>query len=131
NVFSATPDSNYSNNSALTTFTVATAGQADLAVTASATPNPVTQGNNITYAQSITNNGPTAITASATTTVTFTDAIPASTSLAATFTAPTGWTCNTIAIGATGTFICTLNSGQTLAIGAIVNFLLVVKVNVG
>jgi len=132
NVNSATPDPNYSNNSASATFTVATAGQADLAVTASGSPNPVTQGNNITYTQSITNNGPTAITASATTTVTFTDQIPANyTTLAATFTAPTGWTCNTIAVGGTGTFTCTLNSGQTFAIGAIVNFPLVVKVNFG
>jgi uncharacterized repeat protein (TIGR01451 family) len=129
NISAFTSDPNYGNNSATATTIVAAPGQADLAVSSSATPNPVTAGNNITYTQSITNNGPTAITASATTTVTFTDAIPANTTLGATFTAPTGWTCNTIAVGGTGTFTCTLNSGQTLAIGAIVNFPLVVKVN--
>ena len=129
NIAASTPDPNAGNNAATATTTVATTGQADLAVTSSGLPNPVTPGNNITYTQSITNNGPTAITASGTTTVTFTDAIPANTTLGATFTAPAGWTCNTIAVGATGTLICTLNSGQTLAVGAVVNFPLVVNVN--
>jgi uncharacterized repeat protein (TIGR01451 family) len=129
NIASSTPDPNFGNNAATATTTVAAAGQVDLAVVSSDAPDPVTPGNNITYTQSVTNNGPTAITASGTTTVTFTDAIPANTMLASTFTAPTGWTCNTIAVGATGTFTCTLNSGQTLAVGAIVNFPLVVKVN--
>ncbi|HYA62497.1 MAG TPA: S24 family peptidase, partial [Candidatus Sulfotelmatobacter sp.] len=128
----ATPDPNPSNNIADATFTVATAGQVDLAVSGSASPNPVTPGNNITYAQSVTNNGPTAITASATTTVTFTDAIPANTVLATAFVAPAGWTCSpAIPVGGTGTITCTLNSGQTLAVGAMVNFPLVVKVNLG
>jgi len=129
NIAASTPDPNAGNNAATATTTVATTGQADLAVTSSGLPNPVTPGNNITYTQSITNNGPTAIAVSGTTTVTFTDAIPANTTLGAAFTAPTGWTCNTIAVGATGTLTCTLNSGQTLAVGAVVNFPLVVKVN--
>lgn len=129
NIASSTPDPNAGNNAATATTTVATTGQADLAVASAGLPNPVTPGNNITYTQSITNNGPTAITASGTTTVTFTDAIPANTTLGAAFTAPAGWTCNTIAVGATGTLTCTLNSGQTLAVGAVVNFPLVVKVN--
>jgi uncharacterized repeat protein (TIGR01451 family) len=131
NVFSATPDPNYSNNSASTTFTVATAGQADLAVTSFASPNPVTQGNNITYTQSVTNNGPSTVTNGTVTSVTFTDTIPTNTTLAQAFVAPTGWTCNAIAVGGTGTFTCTLNAGQTLVPGASVNFPLVVKVNVG
>ncbi len=130
NISASTPDPNYGNNSATATTVVAAAGQVDLAVAGSATPNPVTSGNNITYTQSVTNNGPSSITASGTTTVTFTDAIPANTTLARAFTAPAGWTCNSIAVGGTGTFTCTLNSGQTLAIGATVNFPLVVKVNV-
>ncbi|HVM74503.1 MAG TPA: C25 family cysteine peptidase [Candidatus Saccharimonadales bacterium] len=128
-VNSNTTDPNNANNEAIATTTVAASGQADLAVTSTDSPDPVTPGNNITYAQSITNNGPTAITASGTTTVTFIDAIPASTTLGATFTAPAGWTCNTIAVGATGTLTCTLNAGQMLAVGAVVNFPLVVKVN--
>jgi uncharacterized repeat protein (TIGR01451 family) len=130
-VTASTTDPNYANNEATATTIVASAGQADLAVRSTGLPNPVTPGNNITYTQSITNIGPTAITASGTTNVTFTDAIPANAALGAAFTAPAGWTCNTIAVGATGTFACTLNSGQTLAIGATVNFPLVVKVNLG
>jgi uncharacterized repeat protein (TIGR01451 family) len=131
NIASSTPDPNSGNNSATASILVATAGQADLAVSSSGMPNPVTAGNNITYAQSITNNGPAPITIGGSTTVTFTDQIPANTTLASAFTQPVGWTCNTIALGGTGTFICTLNSGQTLAVGAIVNFPLVVKVNAG
>jgi uncharacterized repeat protein (TIGR01451 family) len=128
-IASATPDPNSGNNSATATTVVATAGQVDLAISASGLPNPVTPNNNITYTQTVTNNGPIAITASGATTVTFTDAIPANTTLGSAFTAPTGWTCNSISVGGTGTFTCTLNSGQTLAVGATVNFPLVVKVN--
>jgi uncharacterized repeat protein (TIGR01451 family) len=133
NIASSTPDPNSGNNSATATTLVASAGQADLAVSSSGLPNPVTAGNNITYTQSVTNNGPTAITIAGSTTVTFTDAIPANTTLASAFTAPTGWTCNTIAVGGTGTFTCTLNANQTFAVGAggTVNFPLVVKVNAG
>ena len=139
NITSSTPDPNPSNNSSTASITVANSGQADLAVMSSGTPNPVTAGNNITYTQSITNNGPAAITASATTTVTFTDALPyLSTNagvpyatLASAFTAPTGWTCTTPTLGTTGTISCTLNSGQTLAVGAVVKFPLVVKVPAG
>jgi len=87
------------------------------------------QSNNITYTQSATNNGPTSITIGGTTTVTFTDTIPANTTLAAAFAAPAGWTCNNILVGGTGTFTCTLNSGQSFNSGASVNFPLVVKVN--
>ncbi|HTS30923.1 MAG TPA: C25 family cysteine peptidase [Bryobacteraceae bacterium] len=126
-----TSDPNSSNNSAIATTIVATPGQADLAVSASGVPNPVTPGNNITYTQSVTNNGPAAITASGTTSVTFTEAIPANTVLASAFAPPSGWNCNSIAVGATGTFTCTLNSGQTFGVGAIVNFPLVVKVVAG
>ena len=132
NVNSATPDPNYSNNSGSTSFTVATAGQADLAVASSASPNPVTQGNNITYTQSVTNNGPSTVPNSTVTSVTFTDTIPTNTTLVS-FTPPPSsvWTCNTIAFGGTGTFTCTLNAGQTIVPGASANFPLVVKVNAG
>ncbi|MGB9512434.1 MAG: C25 family cysteine peptidase [Candidatus Acidiferrum sp.] len=130
-IASPTPDPNTTNNVATATTIVGTAGQADLEVTASGTPNPVTPTNNITYTQSVTNNGPAAITISGSTTVTFTDTIPANTTLASAFTPPAGWTCNTIAVGGTGTFTCTLNSGQTFGIGTIFNFPLVVKVSAG
>ena len=123
-ISSPTPDSNPSNNTSSATTIVGTAGQADLAVAASGTPNPVTDGNNITYVQTVTNNGPSSVT-----NATFTDTIPANTTLAATFTAPGGWNCNTIAIGATGTFTCTLTG--TFVANTSVNFPLVVKVNLG
>ncbi len=125
NIAAPTPDSNPSNNTATATATVATAGQADLAVSASGTPNPVTQGNNISYTQSVTNNGPATET-----NATFTDTIPTNTTLVS-FTPPANWTCNTIAVGGTGTFTCTLNTGQTITSGSSVNFPLVVKVNAG
>src|SRR4029077_15714966 len=57
-VSSTTTDPNLANNKAIATVVVAAAGQADLSVTSSATPNPVTDGNNITYTQAVTNNGP-------------------------------------------------------------------------
>ena len=98
------------------------AGQADLAVTSSDTPDPVSQGNNITYTQSVINNGPAAET-----NATFTDTIPANTTLIS-FVPPANWTCNTIAVGGTGTFTCTLTTG-TIAVGASVSFPMIVKVN--
>lgn len=123
-ITSSTPDANPANNVSNASTVVATAGQADLAVTSTATPNAVvTQGNNISYAQTVTNNGP-AIASVAT----FTDTIPANTTLVS-FTPPANWTCNSIAAGGTGTFTCTLNLGQMLASGASVNFPMVVKVN--
>ncbi|MGB2679079.1 MAG: C25 family cysteine peptidase [Candidatus Acidiferrum sp.] len=124
NVNSATPDPNYSNNSASTIFTVATAGQADLAVTASASPNPVTQGNNITFPGTVTNNGPATET-----NATFTVAIPANTTFYSLTPVPSGWSCTTPAVGGTGTVTCTLTT--SLAVGANVSFPLVVKVNSG
>jgi uncharacterized repeat protein (TIGR01451 family) len=129
---SATPDPNPTNNSATaTTVVAANANQSDLAVTSVATPNPVSPGNNITYTQVVTNNGPAVVTNGTTTSVTFTDTIPANTTLAKAFVAPAGWTCNTIPVGplGVGTFTCTLNAGQTLAVGATVNFPMVVAVS--
>ncbi len=122
-VASASPDSNPTNNTATATTVVATAGQVDLGVSSSASPNPVTEVNNISYTQSVTNYG-TAIETNAT----FTDTIPTNTTLVS-FVPPLTWTCNPIAVGGTGTFTCTLNAGQTIAVGASVNFPLVVKVN--
>ncbi|MGB8324848.1 MAG: hypothetical protein WCE52_17960, partial [Candidatus Acidiferrum sp.] len=128
---SATPDPNPSNNAASASTVVATAGQADLAVTSTAAPTLVSPGNNITYTQTVTNNGPATVTNSTVTAVTFTDTIPANTTLAQAFVQPAGWTCVSPAIGATGTISCTLNSGQTIVKGGTVSFPLVVKVNAG
>ena len=124
NVSSVTPDPNTSNNTATATTVVATAGQADLAVTASGTPSPASQGNNITYTQTVTNNGPATET-----NATFTVAIPTNTTLVS-FAPPATWTCTpTIAVGGTGTFTCTLNAAQTILPNGTASFPLVVKVN--
>ena len=123
-ISSSTPDPNPSNNSATGIITVATAGQVDLAVTSTPTPSPVSEGNNISYTQSVVNNGPVAST-----NATFTEAIPANTTLVS-FPTPAGWTCTpAIPVGGTGTFTCTLNGGQSIAVNGTVSFPLVVKVN--
>ena len=70
-VVSGVEDPNTANNNATANVTVATATQADLAITSTASPNPITDGNNISYTQSVINNGP-----AASGTATFTDTIP-------------------------------------------------------
>jgi uncharacterized repeat protein (TIGR01451 family) len=124
NVSSTTTDPNPNNNSATATDVVATAGQADLSVTSTETPNPVTDGNNITYTQAVTNNGP-----AASGTATFTDTIPTGTSFVS-FTVPTGWNCGTLpTVGSTGgTITCTIAS---VAVNTTFNFPLVVKASLG
>ena len=128
-VSSTTTDPNPNNNSATVNMTVATAGQSDLAVTSTASPTAVTDGNNIIYTQYATNNGPAA-TAS---TATFTDAIPAGTSFVS-FTQPPGWNCGTLpAVGATsGTISCTIASMPvTSTLNPAVPFPLTVKALLG
>ena len=121
-VSATTPDPNPNNNSATATVVVATAGQADMSVTSSDSPNPVTDGNNITYVQTATNNGPAVATGA-----TFTDTLPANTTFVS-FVQPAGWACVTPAVGAAGTVTCT---NPSVAVGATANFPLVVKVNMG
>ncbi len=75
--------------------------QADLALTTAATPAAVFSGNDITYSQTITNNGPG--TASS---VSFTEATPANTTFVS-VSVPAGWSCTYPAVGATGNVICT------------------------
>src|SRR6202022_2686698 len=94
-----------------------------MAVTSSATPNPVTAGNNITYTQTATTNGPASAAGAK-----FVDTLPANTTFVS-FVQPVGWTCVTPAVGATGTVTCTANA--SVAVGATANFPLVVKVNMG
>lgn len=101
---------------------------ADLAVTNSGSPNPVLPGpgpgNIITYAQSVTNNGPLdALNA------TFTEPIPANTTFQS-FNNPagSGWTCSTPAVGGTGTITCT---NPDVAKAATTNFTATVAVNSG
>jgi len=106
-------------NSATVTDVVATAGQADLALATAANPVSVLAGNDITYTQTVTNNGPAAATA-----VSFTEATPANTTLAS-VSAPTGWTCTAPAVGGTGNVTCT---DPSLPAGAAADILVAVNV---
>ncbi len=113
---SATHDTNALDNSATSTIAVAGAAQADLSVTNSASPNPVTAGNNITYTQTVTNGGPASAT-----TISLGETIPANTTVVS-LTGPAGWTC------VTGVPACTI---ATLAANATATFTYVLKVNAG
>ena len=99
---------------------VATATEADLITTNTAAPTSVAAGSNVTYTQSVTNNGPAAATAPS-----FTQTTPPNTNFQS-ITAPAGWTCTTPAVGAAGTITCT---ATTLALNATANFTLVLQVN--
>ncbi len=121
-VASGVEDPNTQNNTATATVTAASATQADLSVTSTASPSAtVSYSNNISYTQVVTNLGPAASGLA-----TFTDTIPAGTTFVS-FTTPTGWTCTGVpATGGTGTISCTILS---LAVNATASFPLVVKVS--
>jgi uncharacterized repeat protein (TIGR01451 family) len=122
-VTSATTDPNSGNNSATAADVVATAGEADLVVTNSASPASVAAGSNVSYAQSVTNNGPAATSAG----MTFTQTTPPNMTFQG-ITPPVGWICGTVPpIGGTGTITCT--DGGTLAVNATANFTLTLQVN--
>ncbi len=89
----------------------------DLAVTNTDSPDPVMAGNNITYTQTVTNNGPSAADS-----VVYMAPIPAYCTFQS-VSVPAGWTCITPAVGGTGVVTCTT---PTLASGATANFSLVV-----
>jgi uncharacterized repeat protein (TIGR01451 family) len=114
---STTPDPVSANNTATATTTVS-AG-ADVSVTKTDSPDPVTAGGNITYAIVVANAGPSDASS-----LTLSDVVPASTTFAS-LTAPVGWTCTTPAVGGIGTVTCT---DPTLAAGASASFTLVVNV---
>src|SRR5205807_8971642 len=109
-------DTNLNDNSATVNIAVAGAAQADLRVTNSGTPNPVTAGNNITYTQTVTNGGPATAN-----TITFSDPVPANTTVVS-LTGPAGWTCSIVSVPPA----CTIAS---LAANTTANFTFVVKVN--
>ncbi|MGD0988576.1 MAG: C25 family cysteine peptidase [Candidatus Sulfotelmatobacter sp.] len=121
-VTSPTSDPNLANNTATATNVVATSTQANLVTTNSAAPTSVAPGSNVTYTQSVTNNGGPA----AATTLTFSQTTPPNTNFQS-ITAP-GWTCTTPNVGAAGTISCT---ASTLAVNATANFTLVLQVNAG
>ena len=106
-------------NSATATDVVASSSaQADVALSTSATPLTVYPGNNITYLQTVTNNGPGPASA-----VSFLEAVPNNTTFVSA-SAPTGWTCTAPAVGGTGNVTC---SDPTLALGASANIIVVVN----
>jgi uncharacterized repeat protein (TIGR01451 family) len=121
-VSSSTPDPNSANNAATAADVVALATQADLVVTNTATPTSVAAGSNVTYSQSVTNNGPASAT-----TVSFTQTTPPNTNFQS-ITTPAGWTCTTPGVGAAGTITCTV---ATMALNATASFTLVLQVNAG
>jgi uncharacterized repeat protein (TIGR01451 family) len=101
---------------------------ADLAVTNSGAPSPVVPGNNITYTQTVTNNGPVdGINA------TMTEVVPTNTtfqSIAISGSGAAGWSCSTPAVNGTGVITCTDADIPAGASGA-ATFTVVVKVNAG
>ena len=125
-VSSTVTDPNSANNSAVAADVVALATQADLVVTNSGSPNPVSAGSNITYTQSVTNNGPAVATGAS-----FTQSTPPNTNFQS-IAIPAGWTCPTLpAVGGTGTITC--NDGSSLGVGggSAANFSVVLQVNAG
>ncbi|HMC67990.1 MAG TPA: DUF11 domain-containing protein, partial [Mycobacteriales bacterium] len=95
---------------------------ADLAVTNIVSAPSVQAGNNVTFTQSVTNNGPNAADG-----VVYMAPIPASSTFVS-ISVPAGWTCITPAVGGTGVVTCTT---PTLANAATANFSLVVATFVG
>jgi uncharacterized repeat protein (TIGR01451 family) len=120
-VSSQTTDPNPANDATTATTTVQ-AAQADLALTKTDTPDPVTPGGNITYTITATNNGP-----SDSTNVNLQDAMPFNTTFAS-LTPPPGWSCTTPSVGNTGLAQC---STGLLANSATAVFTLVVHVSSG
>jgi uncharacterized repeat protein (TIGR01451 family) len=120
-VTSSTTDPNLANNSATAADIVATNAQSVLVVTNSAAPTSVSAGSNVTYTQSVTNDGPATTAAN----MTFSETTPPDTTFQS-ITAPGGWNCVTPGVGATGTITCT-DTG-TLAMNATANFTLILQV---
>lgn len=96
---SATTDPNGANNTRQATTNVTT--RADLALTASDEPDPVSAGAPLIYTIVATNNGPSNASV-----VTLTTSIPVNTTFVA-LTAPDGWTCTTPGVGDIGAVTCT------------------------
>jgi uncharacterized repeat protein (TIGR01451 family) len=114
---STTSDPSPGNESDTATTTVATS--ADLQVTKTDSPDPVTAGTNLTYTITVTNAGP-----SNASTVALADTTPAGTTFVS-LSSPGGWSCTTPAVGGTGAINCSIATlGVTNAV-----FTLVVNVN--
>ncbi|HEX6083320.1 MAG TPA: lamin tail domain-containing protein [Thermoanaerobaculia bacterium] len=117
---SATPDPNGANNSETATTTVA--ASADVQVTKTDAPDPVTAGTNLTYTITVSNPGPSDAAS-----VTLADSVPANTTFVS-LAQPGGWTCTTPAVGGTGAINCSI---ATLPAGGNGVFTLVVNTSAG
>lgn len=102
-VVTSTTDSNAANNTATTTTVVATATQADLAMSNSPSAPNAAAGSNVTFSQNVTNNGPATAN-----TLTLTENIPLNTTFQSL--AAGAWTCIPPAVGSTTPFTCTLSA---------------------
>ncbi|MFD0894868.1 DUF11 domain-containing protein [Luteolibacter ambystomatis] len=116
-ITTSTTELNTGNNSATTTTTVT--ANADLAVTVTDAPDPVTAGQNLTYTISYANAGP-----SDAATVTVSDTLPAGTTFVSS-TSPGGWSATTPVVGSAGTVTFT---SASIASGGSGLFTIVVKV---
>jgi len=116
-VASTTTDPSPGNESATATTTVGV-GSADLSITKSAAPEPVTAGANLTYTISAANVGPSNAASAS-----ISDPLPAGTTFVS-MASPVSWSCTTPVVGAGGTVSCSLAS---MPIGSAV-FTLVVNV---
>ncbi len=126
NVSSAVTDPNLTNNSATAADVVATATQSDLVTTNSPSSSSVAAGSNVTYTQTVTNNGPAVTNAG----MTFTETTPPNTTFQSMTPPATGWTCGTLPpVGGTGTITCTASG--SLAVNSTASFALVLQVNSG
>lgn len=119
---SSPDDPSAGNNSDTETTTVSGGVGADLRITKSDSPDPVSMGGNITYSIGVSNSGPAGATSLA-----LSDVVPLNTTFVS-LTQAAGWSCSKPAVGATGTVSCTIAS---LAAGASASFTVVVKVNAG
>jgi uncharacterized repeat protein (TIGR01451 family) len=119
NVTSTTPDQNAANNTATANVTVA--APADLGISQTAAAPVVAAGANVVYTVVVTNNGP-----NASQNVVFYENIPANTNFQSIGTAPTGWTCTTPAVGATGAINC---KDASLANGGTATFTVTLQIN--
>ncbi|HYR75689.1 MAG TPA: Calx-beta domain-containing protein [Pyrinomonadaceae bacterium] len=118
---SATNDPNSANNTDITADTT-TQTNADLEVTKTDSPDPVTVGNNITYTISFTNHGP-----SDAQNVTVTDAVPAQTTfVSSAVTLGSGWLTSNPSVGGTGNVVF---SKTSVTAGETATFTVVVKVD--
>ncbi|MDT4896592.1 MAG: large repetitive protein [Acidobacteriota bacterium] len=99
--------------------------EADLSITKTDSPDPVSAGENITYTLTVTNNSSTTAAES----VAVSDAIPANTTLVSVGAAPSGWTRTDLTANGSSTGPITFSKTASLAANGTATFTITVKVN--